>query len=68
MCAYRGFVTSYWAVDIAVTDVAFRSLMRPGGGGVCPSLTVKDRRGCLSTIYKLPVTRVKALGDFLIAS
>ena len=40
--------------------------MRPGGGDVCPSLAVKDRRGCLNATLKLPVTRVKALGDFLL--
>ena len=47
MCAYRGLRTSQLPVDIAVTDVAFRSLMRPGGDDVCPSLAVKDRRGCV---------------------
>jgi len=28
----------------------------PGGGGACPDLTVKDRRGCFSTAYQRPAS------------
>jgi hypothetical protein len=64
-CIRRGFITLHKAVDIAVTDVAFRSLC-PGGDDVCPSLAAKDRRGCLCAVYKLPVTKSN-LGDFLLS-